>query len=450
METTPLLELPTAGRQRLQFSLRGLLLLTFGVAVGLSAATLKNASWPDGLLAAAAAWMVLGLLNQAFDLWQTFHGQADLPDDVRWGWRFAFLWRLCIACLLTACYLTNALLHLEAVQLPEVDDTVLYATGPNLRRALFYLLLIVVAWSVPSRTRQRVPSLWSPLIDVLAGVAAVAWCLLLWSGMGMIHFFVHVAAQEIDNVASSRFAEEGLNVYSNAHWQRFFWYALVAAICVLLAVGITRQLARQWREGMWRRWRWAILLLPTVTVPTAFVIWLETYGLRATSPRFAEVQSLGPLHRWYVGIALLIVFVTAATYRFTEVPQAPCEEGEWLWRKQPERYYHERPAVLLFLICTAMVHPALALTQLSEYAWYAFADLFFDLLLALALISLSRTFSMWFRPIDLASLGPPRLALGQFCAVWLALFATAVVGIPTLAALCFAIWLPPLYGWPWP
>jgi hypothetical protein len=44
---------------------------------------------------------------------------------------------------------------------------------------------------------------------------------------------------------------------------------------------------------------------------------------------------------------------------------------------------------------------------------------------------------------DSSQAGPPKLALPRFCAIWLAMFLTAVTGIPTIAWFSVAIWMGP-------
>ena len=80
-ETTQLTERP---RRRFQFSLRGLMVFVFGVAVGLSIASMERLGFADGVLAATGAWIVLWLVNQARDLWSTFRGRTDLSRRELW------------------------------------------------------------------------------------------------------------------------------------------------------------------------------------------------------------------------------------------------------------------------------------------------------------------------------------------------------------------------------
>ena len=70
--TAPDSSQPTKGRRpRFQFSLRGLMVLFLGVAVGLGWARLCG-RYGEGILAACTVWIVLGSMAQVRDLWRTF------------------------------------------------------------------------------------------------------------------------------------------------------------------------------------------------------------------------------------------------------------------------------------------------------------------------------------------------------------------------------------------
>ena len=77
---------------RLKFSLRGLMVVVFGAAVGMAVMRQRYDSWQEGLLAAVACWFALGLLQQVRDQWRTC--RTDMPRDERWRCRFTIGWRL--------------------------------------------------------------------------------------------------------------------------------------------------------------------------------------------------------------------------------------------------------------------------------------------------------------------------------------------------------------------
>jgi hypothetical protein len=91
---------PSGRPPRLRFSLGGLLICIFGIAVGMAEARHDRSSWTDGLFAAVAAWGAIGLAQQARQLWRRFHGDKSLTENQRWGFRFAVFWRAGVVSLM--------------------------------------------------------------------------------------------------------------------------------------------------------------------------------------------------------------------------------------------------------------------------------------------------------------------------------------------------------------
>ena len=423
-----------------QFTIRGLMATMFGVAVGMSAMSIQPADWTYGLLAAVGAWIVLGLLNQIVDLWSTFHRRLDLSDDQRWGWRFAVFWRAGVICLLVGYYVVSFLLDWEVISLPEHPECFL-STGSLLRDAVCYLSFVIVLSSVPRPKRERPKSLWFSLVSVLGAIAAAVLCLALCMSHMLLAFVIHIALAGMEMAVPPRFALEGVNPDLAARSHVFFLWSLAAAVSVLADLALIRLLARQWTQGVRRRLVWTGLLVPSLAITAWYPIWVHTAGLYGVSPWMVEAQETGPLHRWVCALLLLIILVTAATWRMVGVARPTATAPDLDWRRRMPSYYHERCVVIGALTV------GLTAVFVGELTHMGFAlSLFYapgSLLVAAILIALHRLLTAWFRPAYEPPPGPPELPLPRFCAIWLAGFVTAVFGIPTIGYFGFAIWMGP-------
>jgi hypothetical protein len=448
--------------RRYQFSLRGLMVLVFGVAVGLSIASIEGLGFADGVLAAAGAWIVLGLVNQARDLWSTHRGRNDLSRDERWGWRLAVFWRAGVAGLLVGYYLVSALVALQVIYLPESDDA-LWATGSDVRRAIFLVCMLIVLWSVlPARPAGR-RGLRARVVD-LAGVAVglVLCAMICWERMS-IQFLVAVAIQGIEMAWPLRFSPDGIELLPAARTARFFRECSLALPLTLINFGLTYGLAIQWSRGLGQRLAWSALLVIALPISAWYTIWVFTVAMPRAFPIMIEAQRHVPLHAWVSALLLVLVLATATTYRLVGSAAQPSDGTYLSWRRADGRYYHERRAAILLLAFGIAVKVVVVVWYVARefsfiglgLGWQSFATECLcngQLLLPLIVLSVAG--------YAVLRLGRGRLALRRDCptpispwrfgAVWLALFLTMAVGIPMIAIFSFAVWFSPWYVVPWP
>lgn len=495
-------DLQVSEERRFQFSLRGLMVLMFGVACGLSVVSLEKGNWAGGLLAAVSIWIILGLISQVRDLFRAFYGRSDLSGDERWGWRFAAFWRTAAASLLLGHHVVNLLLERGLLVLSEFPEA-MFDVDTDLRDALLYLTLLIVLFSVPQSPPKRSASWRSRLLNIggvfiaivlcllvwsnrwfleyaffwllvlmvlasvlrsapaqprspwrrvlgvvggiVGGIGAVVCCLCFWSSQTLIYYLVHVALLGIENTLAPPFAIEGVSPDTVARSQAFFWRSLIAAGFVLVNLALIHQLAGQWTRGFRRRLIWAGLLLPSLAITTAYPVWLYTSGLRSASPFMADALEIGPLHRWVYALLVVIVLATAATYRIVHNSDESTQGPEANWRRNPRSYYHERRPLIMLLVVATIVA---CIADLVSRRWIIYPTAY--LIAAGFLLALQKSFWAGYRPLNSQPAHPPRLPLPRFCAIWSAMFLTAVFGMPTLAWFSFAVWLSPWYQLPWP
>ncbi|NQT14209.1 MAG: hypothetical protein HQ582_15750, partial [Planctomycetes bacterium] len=223
-------------RRRFQFSLGGLMVFVTGVAVGLSMAGMQTLDWTHGILGAVVAWIVVGLLVQACDLWGTFHGRRDLSSDERFGWRFAVFWRVVVVCLLAGYYLLAALLHLKVIALAEPDG-IFDLVGANLREGILLVCLVTVVFSVlPARQTER-RGRGSVVLDLAGAAAGVVVCAIVCWDRTCIQFLVAIAIQGIETAQPLDMAPEGVEILPAVRTARFFRESSLAALLGLVNLG---------------------------------------------------------------------------------------------------------------------------------------------------------------------------------------------------------------------
>lgn len=443
--------------RRFQFSLRGLMVVVFGVAVGLSMANLKRLGWEDGVLAAASTWIVLGLVNQVRDLWRTFHPRTDLTSDERWGWRFAIFWRVGVACLLLGYYAVTMLSGHEVILLAEIEDGCDWV-GSSLRHALFYLALVITLSSVLPMPRSRRRRPWSPWLALVGGIAVALLCLLVWVYQTLVHLLVAVAIQGIEAAQRPRFLPEGVDADMTARTQLFFWQCCFAAGLALVNLGLTLALARRWTRGLKQRLVSTGLLASTLVISASWLIWIFARGLPLAFPIFIEAQQMGPLHRWLSALLLVFVLVTAATYRLVGSAGEPGGFPELSWRRAESRYYHERRLLILLVAAAMLVSLVPYFFQYGgggslDWRWYLGGAICygpFQLSALVLVVAVQAAFIRWRRLAGSQPAGPPKLPAARFGAVWLAMLLTALIGIPAIAIFSFSVWFSPWYLVPWP
>jgi len=79
---------------RFRFTLRGLMAVIFGAAVGLTAARQSWVSWHEAMLTSVVCWFVLGLVSQILDLRSALSREAGIDGDLRFVCCIDMAWRV--------------------------------------------------------------------------------------------------------------------------------------------------------------------------------------------------------------------------------------------------------------------------------------------------------------------------------------------------------------------
>jgi len=439
---------------RFQFGIRGMLLLLFSAAVGLSVAVAPRGRIADGLLATAVVWVVMGVLNQVRDLWATYGRRKGLRADERFGCWFAILWRAVAACLLSGCCIFEILLQHDFTSLPAPNRYLYFYTGEGLRDALPYIVLVCLVLSLPCTARAGRALKCSWLIGALGGIGGAVWCLLIWTDCGLLHCLTQTSLMGIESTLRPPWSYASAAALPMARTERFLFWTLLASGIVVASFALIRQLGKDWDRGAARRWLWGIPLLAALAGTVGWAFWLRGPGLRYLSPWWLDDQPGESAYCWITALLTLGVLATAAACRIVPPEARPPSVDRPDWRRNPTRYYHERSAVLLLLV---LVPIADWIQQYASWSpsWSPWRRLSFPeemiqctpaylpaaLLIAAAQVLLAR----WRHGVRPFPSGPPRLPIARFTTVWGAMLIAVVFGAAVLVWLGFALWFVPWY-----
>lgn len=438
-----------ATRKPSQYGLLGLFLLVFSVALGLAALTPDGKNWFQAALTTLLFWILLGLGHQVRDLWRTYHGRKDLDSEQRWGWCFALGWRVAVIVALAGNWLAILLEEHRVLDSSAgwlVDDWPLMTRWPLGDWPTVHFSLLIVLASVPRQPTNRRASRRSWLLDGLGWLAALGLGFVLLA-VGMIFtFFAHcttVGMTQADPAWLSGDFSRSVHMAQTP----FCAVSLFAGGLFLVNLLFARQLSRGWDRGRGVRWAWTALLSGGLAAACACVIWVTTVGLPWVSPFIAQTYQRRYWSDYAIGLVLAVFLVTTVTYRMVGSTARHEPAPGPSWRCRPARYYHERSTVIVLLIVLFAMHPSVVLC--GRAVQLGFQELLHVILssqclaLLVLLTAIGTLWAIWRRPTDRAADDPPTLQPSRFLAVWIALLATLLVGIPALAATGFAVWLLP-------
>jgi hypothetical protein len=441
-----------------QFSIRGLLLTTAVISVGLSIGCLKGARFEDGLFAAATAWIVIGLVNQLLDLAAAFRQTADLSPDQRFGWWFAMLWRGVLVMMLVGHFVLIELLATGSIALFSAADAPLllgYTGHDALRNAIFALSLFFVFAGLDDKTSPSPPRRINAVLRLVKALAVVVLVALLVFERVFIFRLVDITCA-VMAMAMKRVAPDAVRNYSEARARLFFDYALLAAGFVLLDLVLLAKVIACWNARIWPRVATVGALVTCLSLTGIAPIWLVTRGFRGISPLFADVYQIAPLNRWVLAMLLVILLVTWAARRMILTARMPQRDTRWNWRRRPSTYYHENRLVALLVAATMLcqlIRPTSdgfggfrlydPSSKSINFVWMApdawLADSCVQLWLVVFALAIYRAIFGSAGNTEGLDAAPLELPLPLFTVVWAALLIIVIMAVPILTALGYGI-----------
>ncbi len=431
-------------RQPWQFTLRGLFVFTFSVALGLSFWKTEH-DWHQGFLAAISFWIVLGLAAQVRDIWRSSR-QSDastLTPDQRWGWRFAFAWRLAVCCLIAAYFLDRWLITWQVLAINDRPDNafVFVSSREVCEAALLTLLIVAIASSPRFAKKGRRP--WSRAVDVLGVIAGGVIFVLLLVDRLVIPWLVHITINGIQNAWPLKFSADTMAAYSPARISRFFDITTMGVVSVLASCGLLRLLSLWWRRGGPMRTCLGLLLVASLIATILLAGRIALVEVPGVTPVLAATIFMPTPHQLVAAAVLVLALVSAVAHRWSEPPSAESAAGGVSWRRDEERYHHERRLLLLLLggiLLTNCVVMGIELFRMFAF-WFLIESPVACLSLALAILAMQGVFLGWSKRSATIVPPLPRLSPALFLVIWSSLLTIVVCSAPILGAWGFALWL---------
>ncbi|MCE5266633.1 MAG: hypothetical protein LLG00_01935 [Planctomycetaceae bacterium] len=460
---------------RWQFSLRGLLLFTLSVAIGLSFWKMEHAAqlvaankvdrsawwaldrhdWYVGVLAAISFWIVLGLASQARDVWQTFRRANDATSEERWAWRFAVAWRIAICCLIGIYFLFQLLVELGFLSLGEREQTGVI-TSWQICDATLLISILTAAASSPRLAQRRRPRKWSWAVDLLGGIAvAVLFTILLLDQM-IVPAFGHIVVTGIQMAWPLDYSAGVLDAASPIREMRFFCVATAGVISVAMSCFLVRLLAHRWHAAGWQRVCVATLSMTSLAATVLLAGRVALVEVPGFSPIMAANIPMPSPPLFVAAAVLTLLLATPAARRWSECPTTGHAADVASWRGDETRYHHERLLLILFLGAVALAECVYGVRRLvgtwyCSHPWRATVWCVAEtpagfLSFALILLSVQGMFSGWRKTSHPCLTHQSRLRPGLFVVLWSSLTTIVLCSAPIIAAWLFLLWL--RVGWP--
>jgi hypothetical protein len=473
--------LPAPSRRRWQFSIRGMLIFTASVAVGLSAmqinkncwfgsgevaqgvkdVSMLKTGWQGGMLATLIFWICLSLLYQIRDLRVCLAANTNLPSEQKWGGTFEICWRLCILAMF-ALFAGLAILLDRGVFI--LRDTANFLWDPNvLREGIFLLFFLVLVGSIPCVRRETNLSWLKRWLYLVLCIMAVVLCLERWAVGTSFHQISQAVMYQMDSALPNKFSAIDARRYPSST-RLFFWWSIVSGLIVVANGLFLHRLSQQWALGIGRRSLYIGLLLLGIAATSSYVVWTLSRGLREISPYFAEVGTAANWHNWIAAALLLIIVATVWTYRIATDWTPHSNERNIIWRIHKDKYYGEWRTILILLAIILIISHLVYLYQIVIQLGFFSAstmpsffrqnpilpvEIFFSPLDALGIALILLTFHRIFaRRVDpnRPQAGLPRINPAKFLTLWLATAAFVVSGSLALVWMSFGLWFNPWFG----
>ena len=408
------------------------------------------------LEAAVETAVVIGLAQQLFKLisWQPEPGATA---EIRFARHFAIIWRAAFLVIMPLALCFNMLLSKGLIVLPERAAILLIEP---LSEGVLQLCTCVAICSSLAKYSWAIPPRYSRclcrFVFWLLGILLVTSMLI---EVTLIDFLIHRAVEGVEKSQRPGFQRPGLYIQLSEHNYDATWFGLAAVVCVIAAGLIVSERSKSVGSFVGRVKR-AALLLGVLVIPAVYCAWYYVIEFHRISPDIAGAGLALEAFDAVAGSIIAIILVTAGAYRCasTVTQQAVILP---IAAKAPSTAFHISSAVLILffgyacsiviLTSGSMAYAPMAgrATVFHYLSMLVYPTTVLQLAIAIAIFQLC-----WFRWKSRSTTTNEvifGLSNSAFNEAWLSLAAILIVGIPTLRAFAFTLWLGPfpltqLYG----
>jgi hypothetical protein len=406
-------------------------------------------NWHFAVLSAASVAMIIGLLQQAWQLRSTKLGLKPGLSDENFTVAMAIAWRSVLAITIAACLTLKLLISRRVLEPPDHEVTIIASTLPDVLWVACIIVVLsesVMRWSVARRPDPR-------FMTPIAWMAGVILAILIVPDVALVHWLVHVATEGIERYAPLALQRPGAFPDHSAEGFRLFWLSLGAVGCVVLAAILISPICRTSGKARFLRiGAYVAFLLPSA----AFCAWYCAAERHRISPDLSSVGLASNWFDWLGGCALALVFITVGAYRLTASPSA-VHVVEYDVQNRDQLGLHESFGCLTLLAVAAalyfveMIRAAVTGINLfgpptfAETAVYFLKDPNFLLYISVCFLSLKLCWLRWRRRSVPVEWNLPVIKKKGFMYCWTLLAVLATVAIPTASIFAFVYWLGPWF-----
>ena len=246
-----------------------------------------------------------------------------------------------------------------------------------------------------------------------------------------------------------------LATYGPVRTAWFFDVTTAGVVSVVVSCGLLRLLSLRWWPAGRRRIYLGVLLAASLTITILLAGRIALVEVPGIAPVFVANTPIPGPHRLVLGAVLALLLISAAARRWSGPPSVGFAAGSEPWRRDEQRYYHERCSLVYLLAGVIMAQ--LVGTSLDSYTawgwtgsylgWMNWPSAFYWIMtphgclsLAIIVLAVQSMFSARSKCSDAATVGWPRLAPGLYLLTWFSLLTIVVFGVPILAAWGFVLW----------
>jgi hypothetical protein len=427
-------------RRRLRFSIRGIFILTLGVAVGLAWRRVPGASVPDALLSALATWFAIGMVQYAARKGLCAR-DTHVETQVRHG--ADAVAAIAIAAVIPLCLILSAISR-SAIVSDESRDFLVSHAAKEFGDASI-LLAICCGYGLTHGAPRAVDSkqrAGGRTIRAFALLAAALWISWVVLNETLITSLVHTAIQGVEHARPTRWVGHVLQDWSPTDKLagQFVANAYFSSGLLVIAIAVVVTMCRNWERGRLVRSGLAAAAAVCIAGELALIAWCRSV-LPTIAPLEAALIGGQPVLNQLQALTLIFIAATAATWRLTAVRLSLETVNDGQESGRDNRPIHLRTPILWLgvIVIVWQYWDEVQFAALFATSFAALADLaavwlepLMILQLALLIIFVS---SLWRRWRGKQIERPARWSVNpaMFMTTWLILFCVALV-TPAIAA----------------
>lgn len=330
------------------------------------------------ILAGMSLWIVYGLMAQVVDLHNSLR-DTTLPNGIRWARRLALAGRLTVIVIIGLYFAAQILTSWRLLRFSDGID-LCFVPCDSIVSATF-LIAIGLAVGCSPRLARRHPENFAgrrrPVYWIAWSLACLGLVILLAvivRNNMTVPALVHMTIAGIGNAQRFPYSSDAFAVSSPVRLADFSAVAATGVLFAIFSLASLWLLSHVWRRGRLVRALAFVALAGSLTVAALLVGRIVGHEIPAISPLMAANIKWPTTDQMALFAILASLLIGVMAFRLS----AKSSAGEATirpWRRNEERYYHERPlpvillGVLLFYQLIPLVRDSFFFSWLYTTFW---------------------------------------------------------------------------------